>query len=145
MQMYTLTYESTATEEVQVANMEDLLEKARVNNQRNGITGCLIYFQGGFVQLLEGDKKKIEALYKKIKIDERHKNVTIFSDDEISERTFPNWGMAYYPIDEKHATKYEFEQFRRNLIMLSDLVEPTSTTAKLFWKKIKKLISEPPL
>ena len=143
--MYTLTYESTATIEVKVANMEELLENARVNNQRDGITGCLIYFDNSFVQLLEGNKKKIKLLYEKLKIDDRHKNVTLLSEDEISERTFPNWGMAYYPIDEKHATKYEFEQFRRNLIMLSDLVEPTSTTAKLFWKKIKKLISEPPL
>tara|TARA_R110000744_G_scaffold113488_1_gene212558 strand:+ start:154 stop:585 length:432 start_codon:yes stop_codon:yes gene_type:complete len=143
--MYTLTYESTATNTVQGIEMEELLEKARFNNQRDGITGCLIYYNGGFVQLLEGDKKKIEALYIKIKEDDRHKNVTLFSDDEISKRTFPNWGMAYYPINENHATKYEFEQFRRNLSMLSDLVEPTSSTAKQFWKKIKNLISDPPL
>jgi hypothetical protein len=50
-----------------------------------------------------------------------------------------------WPINENHATKYEFEQFRRNLIMLSDLVKPTSETAKQFWKKIKNLISHPPL
>ena len=53
--------------------------------------------------------------------------------------------MAYYPINENHATKYEYEQFKRNLIMLSDLVKPTSVTAKKFWKKIKNLISDPPL
>lgn len=143
--MYTLTYESTATNSMQGLEMEELLEKARFNNQRDDITGCLIYYKGGFVQLLEGDKNKIEALYTKIKKDERHKNVTLFSDDEISERTFPNWGMAYYPINENHVTKYEFEQFRRNLILLSDLVKPTSATAKQFWEKIKNLISDPPL
>ena len=143
--MYTLTYESTATNTVKGAEMEELLEKARTNNSRDGITGCLIYYKGSFVQLLEGDKKKIEALYAKIQKDERHKNVTLFAEDEISTRMFPNWGMAYYPINENHATKYEYEQFKRNLIMLSDLVKPTSVTAKKFWKKIKNLISDPPL
>ena len=67
--MYTLTYESVATNKIKGAEMEELLEKARENNQREDITGCLIYYQGGFVQLLEGNKKKIEALYKKIKMD----------------------------------------------------------------------------
>ena len=47
--MYTLTYESTATNTVKGAKMEELLEKARANNQRDSITGCLIYYKGGFV------------------------------------------------------------------------------------------------
>jgi len=94
---------------------------------------------------LEGDREKIEILYEKIKKDTRHKNVTLFSDDEISKRTFPNWGMAYYPIDENNTTKHEFEQFRRNLILLADLVETTNVTAKQFWKKIRTMISEPPM
>ncbi|WP_051941898.1 BLUF domain-containing protein [Maribacter forsetii] len=143
--MYTLTYESVATNALKASEMEELLEKARTNNIRDNITGCLIYYKGRFVQLLEGDKKKIEVLYEKLMTDPRHKNVTLFSDDEITKRTFPNWGMAYYPIDEDHTNKYEFEQFKRNLILLSDLVEPTNVTAKHFWKKIKTMIAEPPL
>lgn len=143
--MYTLTYESVATGKIIGSEMEELLQKARANNQREDITGCLIYYKGGFVQLLEGDKDKIEALYEKIKIDPRHKNVSLFSDDEISKRTFPNWGMAYYPMDENNTNKYEYEQFKRNLILLSDLIEPTNVTSKQFWKKIKTMISEPPI
>ncbi|MEP2238099.1 MAG: BLUF domain-containing protein [Maribacter sp.] len=143
--MYTLTYESVATNKLKTAEMEELLEKARANNKRDDITGCLIYYKGGFVQLLEGSKKKINELYDKIKKDPRHKNVTLFSDDEISKRTFPNWGMAYYPIDENNTTKYEYEQFKRNLILMADLIEPTNVTSKQFWKKIKTMISEPPL
>ncbi|MEH6514490.1 MAG: BLUF domain-containing protein, partial [Maribacter arcticus] len=90
LEMYTLTHESTATNTVKGAEMEELLEKARSNNQNDDITGYLIYYKGGFVQLFEGDKRKIEVLYVKIKKDELHKNVTLFSEDEISKRTFPN-------------------------------------------------------
>jgi len=143
--MYTLTYESVATSRLTSAEMEELLEKARANNQRDDITGCLIYYKGGFVQLLEGSKEKIETLYDKIKMDPRHKNVTLFSDDEISKRTFPNWGMAYYPIDENNTNKYEYEQFKRNLILMADLIEPTNVTSKQFWIKIKTMIAEPPM
>lgn len=143
--MYTLTYESVATSRLTSAEMEELLEKARTNNQRDDITGCLIYYKGGFVQLLEGSKEKIETLYDKIKKDPRHKNVTLFSDDEISKRTFPNWGMAYYPIDENNTNKYEYEQFKRNLILMADLIEPTNVTSKQFWIKIKTMIAEPPM
>ncbi len=143
--MYTLTYESVATSRLTSAEMEELLEKARANNQRDDITGCLIYYKGGFVQLLEGSKEKIETLYDKIKKDPRHKNVTLFSDDEISKRTFPNWGMAYYPIDENNTNKYEYEQFKRNLILMADLIEPTNITSKQFWIKIKTMIAEPPM
>ncbi|WP_405412880.1 BLUF domain-containing protein [Maribacter sp. Asnod1-A12] len=143
--MYTLTYESVATNKISGTEMEELLEKARANNLRDDITGCLIYYKGGFVQLLEGSKEKIETLYDKIKKDPRHKNVTLFSDDEISKRTFPNWGMAYYPIDENNTNKYEYEQFKRNLILMADLIEPTNVTSKQFWKKIKTMIAEPPM
>jgi len=143
--MYTLTYESVATNKISGTEMEELLEKARANNQRDDITGCLIYYKGGFVQLLEGSKEKIETLYDKIKKDPRHKNVTLFSDDEISKRTFPNWGMAYYPIDENNTNKYEYEQFKRNLILMADLIEPTNVTSKQFWIKIKTMIAEPPM
>ena len=143
--MYTLTYESVATNKISGTEMEELLEKARANNLRDDITGCLIYYKGGFVQLLEGSKEKIETLYDKIKKDPRHKNVTLFSDDEISKRTFPNWGMAYYPIDENNTNKYEYEQFKRNLILMADLIEPTNVTSKQFWIKIKTMIAEPPM
>ncbi|MEO9478578.1 MAG: BLUF domain-containing protein [Maribacter dokdonensis] len=142
--MYTLTYESTAVKIMTSSEMESLLEEARTHNKSKDITGCLIYYKGKFVQLLEGDKKGVQELYDRIKKDPRHKEVTLFSEDKIIKRTFPNWGMAYYPMDEEHTNQYELEQFKRNLILLSDLVEPTNLTAKQFWKKIKTMIAESP-
>jgi len=142
--MYTLTYESIATKKMSGGEMDLLLERARSNNARNGITGCLIYYMGGFVQVLEGEREKIEELYEKIKRDKRHRSVHKFSDDHIPEQSFPKWSMAYYPIDENNTDRYEFEQFKRNLLLLADFVEPANVTAKLFWKRIKFLISVPP-
>lgn len=40
--MYPLAYESIAAEKMSSSDMEGLLEQARSNNARDGITGCLI-------------------------------------------------------------------------------------------------------
>ena len=143
--IYTLTYESVETSEMTHEDMTELLEKARLNNTRDNITGCLIYYMGGFVQVLEGEKQVVQKLYEKIKGDKRHQNVHMFSEDDEVKRTFPNWGMAYYPIDSKSTSKSEFEQFRRNLMLLADFTEPTNVTAKLFWDRTKFLLSNPPV
>ena len=142
--VYTLTYESIESEKMTHEDMTELLDKARLNNTRDNITGCLIYYMGGFIQVLEGDKKMVTLLYEKIKEDSRHKNVHMFSQDDDVKRTFPNWGMAYYPIDSKSTSKSEFEQFKRNLMLLADFTEPTNVTAKLFWDRTKFLLSNPP-
>ena len=142
--MHTLSYESKASKPLSTVEMEKLLEEARANNNKQDITGCLIYYLGTFMQVLEGEKEIIEALYAKIKKDERHTNVHMFSNDHIDLRTFPNWGMAYYPIDQNNTSKAEFEQFKRNLLLLSDLTFPNNPTALTFWKRMKFLISSPP-
>lgn len=141
-QMYTLTYESVEAKRISSAEMEDLLEQARENNQKNKITGCLVYYNGRFIQILEGEREVVLNLYKKIQQDARHKEVHLFSDDDIEERTYPNWGMAYYPVDPNVFSKSELEQFRRNLLLLSDLSQSKSVTAHLFWKRIKMYLKK---
>ena len=142
--VYTLTYESVVADKMDNNDMALLLEQSRNNNKRDGITGCLIYYRGGFIQVLEGEKSKVLATYEKIKVDQRHKEVHMFSEDHNVERSFPNWGMAYYPIDASNTSQSEFEQFERNLLLLADFTEPKHLTAKLFWDRTKFLISNPP-
>ncbi|MGB6150788.1 MAG: hypothetical protein WBG48_02250, partial [Pricia sp.] len=57
---------------------------------------------------------------------------------------FPEWGMAYFPVDENDVTRSELEQFRRNLKLLADFSKPESVTSILFWVKVKSLLAEPP-
>lgn len=142
--MYTLTYESQAVPELTNNDIEKILITAQNFNSQNGITGCLIFYMGKFIQILEGPKETVLELYKNIEKDERHSKIKMFSEDDITERNFPDWGMAYYPIDEKAMGYAEFEQFKRNLILLADLSKPTNVTAILFWKKMKLLLSLPP-
>ncbi|WP_289036959.1 BLUF domain-containing protein [uncultured Zobellia sp.] len=142
--MYTLTYESKAIKELTNADIETILETARNFNGANTITGCLIFYKRRFIQILEGEKEKVQSLFENIKKDKRHTNVYQLSEDEVIERNFPNWGMVYYPIDENDLNKNEYEQFKRNLFLLADLTVHSNKTAILFWKRMKLLITAPP-
>lgn len=141
--MYTLTYESKAVGNPTAEDMEQLMEKARADNEVNGITGCLLYCNGGFIQIIEGEKKHILALFEKIKLDKRHTDVHLFSDHDITERTFDSWGMPYLISNENTVSKVEIEHFKNNVLVLSELSSQTNVTVLLFWRRIRLLLNSP--
>ncbi|HEA20823.1 hypothetical protein LCGC14_1173410 [marine sediment metagenome] len=139
--MYTLTYESKSTGNPTVRDMEELMAHARARNHLEGITGCLIYYMGVFIQVLEGEKCNVLRLFERIKKDKRHSGVHLFSDDEIEERNFPDWAMGYCGIDKNTSGTKESEHFKKNLSLLVDLSASKNITAKLFWRRAKFLIT----
>lgn len=52
------------------------------------ITGLLLYHEGTFVQLLEGEHTAVEALLDKIKSDRRHNQLTVMMDHQIRHRLY---------------------------------------------------------
>ena len=92
--MYQLTYASTADEVVTISLVEDIVSKAKKNNEKHNITGFLLFNSGFFLQCLEGDITSVNKIFSKIVADKRHYNTTILSYNQISERAFPYWTMA---------------------------------------------------
>lgn len=78
--------------------IESILLKSRTNNIQAQITGVLLYRGGLFLQLLEGEKEAVEALYKKIEKDPRHGNVIQLFSVANNERLFKDWSMAFNEI-----------------------------------------------
>lgn len=81
-------------------NLMELLDKSRKSNDKNGVTGMLIYNSSIFLQLLEGDRESVQKIFDKIKADKRHDQVIILYEGDIEERLFPHWTMGYKSIDE---------------------------------------------
>ena len=81
-------------------NLLSILADSRRNNLSNEITGILLYSEGVFMQALEGKEDLVMELYKKIEQDPRHKNMIMLISDDIKERTFPEWSMAFLPLDQ---------------------------------------------
>lgn len=97
--MIHLIYSSSATHLMRDAELYALLEEARTNNEKLGVTGMLLYRSGNFLQVLEGDEKTVCALFAKIAQDERHRNVIRIAQHDIEERNFADWQMGFVNMD----------------------------------------------
>jgi hypothetical protein len=99
--MIRLTYASTASQEWSPEDLLKLLKQARTNNGAKNITGILLYSNGTFFQVLEGEEAAVENLFRTIEKDPRHKNCTIIERLNITERAFQYWSMGFEKIDPK--------------------------------------------
>ena len=75
--------------------MASLLDYARENNDRLGLTGMLLSTDGSFFQVLEGDRSMVESLYLRIATDKRHCQITKIVQEPIQERAFAQWTMGF--------------------------------------------------
>ncbi len=89
-----LLYASRAAHPVTHESIEAILAQCRMHNPALGITGILCYGGGIFMQVLEGGRESVNALYNEIVRDDRHQSVTVLHYAEISERRFAGWTMG---------------------------------------------------
>jgi hypothetical protein len=92
---YQVIYSSQATAAMSVDDLEEILVDAREGNERRNITGALIYVDGVFLQVLEGDKQTVLSLMRSIGDDSRHSSVKVFYEAEVETPMFGRWSMAY--------------------------------------------------
>lgn len=92
---YQVIYSSESSTPLQQDDLEAILEQARRNNAKNAITGALVYVDGIFFQILEGEPQIVRSLMEKIDSDVRHETVTILREVEIPAALFSDWKMAY--------------------------------------------------
>ncbi|MGI9503356.1 MAG: BLUF domain-containing protein [Geminicoccaceae bacterium] len=78
------------------AELAEILKVARQNNQRQGITGALIFYKekGRFAQVLEGPEDAVKTLLASIKADPRHDSVEVREAGDAPARLFTRWAMA---------------------------------------------------
>ncbi len=79
----------------QGADLDAILKSAHVHNSKNFITGALWLYKKYFIQVLEGERKKVSETYHRICQDARHSDVVLVGCVDIMARDFDNWWMAY--------------------------------------------------
>lgn len=77
--------------------LSGILNAARKNNQRDGITGALICREDLYLQMLEGRRDVVTAIYARILRDDRHTQVISLWTGDIETRLFPEWAMRHDP------------------------------------------------
>jgi len=89
-----LMYASRAAAAVDHDALSAILRKSMANNPGVGVTGVLCFSGNIFLQVLEGGRSQVSALYNRIARDPRHNDVVLLSYEEISERAFAGWSMG---------------------------------------------------
>lgn len=93
--MFQLVYVSSARALFTAADLAALLAVARVRNAELGVTGMLVYHDGNFMQVLEGDREVVLELSRKIERDPRHHGFLRLLGRELPEREFGEWSMGF--------------------------------------------------
>jgi hypothetical protein len=93
--MFHLVYVSSAIKPFSESELVEMLVTARAKNLSLGITGMLLYKDGNFMQVFEGDKSNVVNLYKTICADQRHRGLVIIMEEEIEKIVFDEWSMGF--------------------------------------------------
>jgi hypothetical protein len=97
--MVSITYTSIARQPFSSRELFRLLQKCRVNNERIGVTGLLLYKDGNFLQVLEGKGVDVDAAFLSANRDPRHSGIVKLAETSILRRLFPDWPMAFFNLD----------------------------------------------
>ena len=99
--MFHVVCASTASYVFNKPRLHTLLEETRGIYTRLGITGMLLYKDGNFLQVLEGEEQLVMTLVSMIKESPGHKGFQMLMTDTSEHRLFPDWSMAFRDLTDK--------------------------------------------
>lgn len=131
--IYKMIYVSSAPYDMSDDELMEILTVSRKNNKEKGITGLLLYFDGSFFQLLEGDKESVTSLFTTIAQDRRHTGVIKLYEQVSETRDFPEWSMGFKRIDQNTLgdDSSGFLDLVRDSSQLQDLFNDVSSKTRL--------------
>lgn len=97
--MRSLVYTSTQTRPITDSELAQILTVGREKNTRLGVTGMLAHRESNCIGILEGEDDVVHERFEQVRIDPRHTNVQLLCDDAVQDRAFPDWSMAFQPLD----------------------------------------------
>ncbi len=138
---YSVIYRSTAESHFSQKDIDYMLLKAKQHNKKQGITGCIIYSNNQFIQIIEGAKEAILNLYDSIKADNRHFDVTTLIETPSKDMLWDDWSMAFYNFsgtaEQNNYSRMLLETYFEN----ANLKSKSSEVFLTLKKSILKLIS----
>ncbi len=117
MKRWAICYVSSENDRMEENHIEILFSQTQRNNTANDISGILLYSQGNFFQVIEGDAITIKELFKKIENDDRHRNLFRVFNREIKQDQYDGYCCDFLT---KHNQSEELNenyylQFLKNL------------------------------
>lgn len=128
--MIELVYYSKVNPNLTSKEVYNILNTSKEYNYKNDITGCLLYRNDEFLQIIEGEKDKVLDLFDKIKKDKRHSNVRMLAIEPINYRMFLTWSMAFYQFGNEEVDN---SLFTRDIGEFSEIMSRPNRVLDLFW------------
>lgn len=95
-----LVYVSRAAPGITARDCYDIIRVAHNRNSQFGLTGALLFLDGHFVQVLEGDRFRMRERFQVIAADPRHTDVDLRQSTPSDSLLFPGDWMALRSGDE---------------------------------------------
>jgi len=90
-----LAWSSVPSPTFSAARLNEIIAPSRRNNERNHISGMLIFTGAQFLGILEGDDHNLARLWTRLEGDRRHRSLVRIGVEAFGARWFPTWLMAY--------------------------------------------------
>ncbi|MBX3586179.1 MAG: BLUF domain-containing protein [Ramlibacter sp.] len=97
--LYGVLYTSTLSATAGISVVPAILTVARARNQRDGVTGVLVFDGQNFCQYIEGERASIRACMDRIFDDTRHTDIELSHDGAIADRHFKRFLTGYASPD----------------------------------------------
>ncbi len=102
---YAISYVSSVNPNLTEADIQEILKYTSNWNNDHDITGILLYSDGNFFQVLEGEKELLKSLLSRIVKDERHNNVMVIFQKEVSQTKFDDYQSDFISLDSRFQSK----------------------------------------
>lgn len=90
-----LAWSSVPSPSFSAARLNEIIAPARRNNERNHISGMLLFTGAHFLSVHEGEEADLRDLWLRLEQDRRHCDLLRIGDDLCGQRWFPVWRMGY--------------------------------------------------
>ena len=138
--IYQLVYVSSAVELFDEPALKQLLRTSRRNNTAANITGMLLYKDGNFMQVLEGEEEAVNALHRKIVKDSRHYGAITLLSEYKSERDFPEWSMGFRNLNDDELRDMPGYSEILNMASFQEETIPASSRSQTLLNTFKSLL-----
>jgi len=93
--LHRIVYMSTAVGVLRADELDRIYLRAKSANARAGITGLMLFYEGAFLQVIEGPAAGVMSLIERLRHDRRHAGLITLEAGPIEVRGFPDIPMHF--------------------------------------------------
>ena len=90
-----LAWSSVPSRSFSPARLNEIIAPSRRNNERNQVSGMLLFTGAHFLAMLEGEERHLNDLWLRLERDQRHCDLFRIGDELCIKRLYPEWMMGY--------------------------------------------------